>query len=534
VVGGVPLREVLTLASLAHARVVAGRAGLDRHVRHVNVMEVPDILRWVNEDELLLTTAYPLRDAPGGLAALVPGLAEKGLAGLAVKPARYIDVIPPEMLQVADQLAFPLIELPPESSFNEIINSVLTVILNAQAARLQRSAEIHERFTGIVLGGGGLRQIAQALAEAIGRPISILDAQGALQVNLAGPAGRDGLRAVVDLLGTPASSRGTYPVALTLDGRPFAVQPIQVGTERFGAIVIEGTRADLSEEEVDAVQYAATVAALRQVQARAVAEADRRFQSVCLEELVAGHVDREVLAERANAFTWDLAVPRAVLIASLDELDGRPFAQVSGTPEGALARRRLGEATRAALTRRAITWERSAEIAALVPVLGEGGLAGAGERLLAEARRTVPGATVSIGVGRISDDPLGLSASHRDARRALQIGRWARGPGNVVLFEDLGVDRLLVALSEAELADFAATTLGPLLDHDLRHRTELAATLEMVLATRNAALAARRLFVHYNTLKNRLRLIEELLGPVLEDPEKALALTLALRIRRRL
>src|SRR5918995_3085962 len=161
-IGGVPLREVLGLEALAGARVVGGASGLGRRVRHVNVMEVPDILRWVNADELLLTTAYPLRDDPAALVALVPELAAKGLAGLALKPARYIETIPAGVIEAADRLAFPLLELPPDSSFNEIINSVLTIILNAQAVRLQRTAEIHERFTAIVLGGGGLRQIAEA------------------------------------------------------------------------------------------------------------------------------------------------------------------------------------------------------------------------------------------------------------------------------------------------------------------------------------------------------------------------------------
>jgi len=74
------------------------------------------------------------------------------------------------MLDVADSLGFPLLELPVETSFDDIINSVLGVILNLQAVRLERAAAIHERFTSIVLGGGGLRQIAQALAELISRP----------------------------------------------------------------------------------------------------------------------------------------------------------------------------------------------------------------------------------------------------------------------------------------------------------------------------------------------------------------------------
>ena len=60
--GGVTVREILRLPPLANARLVAGESGLDRRVLHVNVMEVPDILPWVEPDELLLTTAYPLRD----------------------------------------------------------------------------------------------------------------------------------------------------------------------------------------------------------------------------------------------------------------------------------------------------------------------------------------------------------------------------------------------------------------------------------------------------------------------------------------
>ena len=77
--------------------------------------------------------------------------------------------------------------------------------------------------------------------------------------------------------------------------------PIQVDGEQHGSIVVLAEDGELGEEALVAVQHAATVAALRLVQARGLAEADRRFQAVCLEELVAGHVvDRGVL-RRAGA-----------------------------------------------------------------------------------------------------------------------------------------------------------------------------------------------------------------------------------------
>jgi purine catabolism regulator len=512
VIDSIALSELLNVPILARARVVGGHDGLRRPVRGVNVMEVPDILDWVKPDELLLTTAYPLRDDPIALDALIPRLAERGLAGIALKPGRYIKTIPASMIAAADLHAFPLIELPPEASFNEIINAVLTVILDVQALRLQRSAAIHDRFTSIALSGGGLRQIAEALAELVGRPVAIVDAQDVVQWRTSDGAPTD------------ASTDG--------HGAGAIVQPIQVGAERYGAILVGDDEAGLGPDRLEAIEYAATVAALRQVQTRAVAEADRRFQAVCLEELITGHVsDRTVLMERAAAFAWDLTAPRAVLLAEVEAIAGRPFSALAGTPEEGALRHRLAEAARASLGPGSIIWERSREIGALVSA-GPLELREIGAALQAEASRHLPGIVVSVGVGRPALDPLDLHRSFGEARRALSIGRWAHGPGKVTAFDHLGLDRLLVAVPGSEAEAFCADLLGRLEAYDAARGTSLVPTLETFLATRNAALAARRLYLHYNTLKNRLAKIEEIIGPYLDDPDRCLSLALALRLRR--
>ena len=516
-IDSVALIELLKLPTLARARVVGGHDGLRRPVRGINVMEVPDILDWVKPDELLLTTAYPLRDDPVALDALIPRLAERGLAGIALKPGRYIKTIPTSMIEAADQHAFALIELPAEASFNEIINSVLTVILDVQTARLQRSAAIHDRFTKIALSGGGLRQIAEALAELVGRPVAIVDAQDIVQWRTSDQA--------------PGGESGAPLGSAVGHGGGTIVQPIQVGAERYGAILVAGDEAGLGPDRLEAIEYAATVAALRQVQTRAVAEADRRFQAVCLEELITGHVaDRTVLMERAAAFAWDLTTPRAVLLAEVEAIEGRPFSALAGTPEEGALRHRLAEAARVSLGPMAIVWERSREIGALVSV-GPSGLREIGATLQAEASRHLPGIRVSVGIGRAALDPLDLHQSFGEARRAMSIGRWAHGPGEVTAFDDLGLDRLLVAVPVSEAEAFCTDVLGRLEAYDSTHGTTLVATLDVYLATRNAALAARRLYLHYNTLKNRLARIEEILGPYLDDPDRCLSLALALRLR---
>lgn len=535
---GVPLREALKLPPLRQAAVLAGAAGLGRMVRHVNVMEVPDILNWVKPDELLLTTAYPLRDERASLEQLVPSLCERGLAGLAIKPERYIGSIPTTMIEAADRLDFPLLQLPPDTSFDDIINSVLSVILNIQAVRLERAATIHDRFTRIVLGGGGLRQIVQALAELISRPVVIVDPQWTPLAESPGAMPGDFL---AEIRGNSRPYDGTtrlqwMKVPSQNGAAVVAVRPIQVGSELHGAVIVLAEEGTLGDEESEAVEHAATVAALRLVQARAVAEADRRFQAVCLEELVTGHVaDRGILRERFVAFGWDLSIPRAVLVAELEEIAGKPLAQMAGTPEEATARRRMAEAARSSLGREAIVWERSTGTAALVASRStkRDELKTAGATLQSELRRRLPGTVVSVGMGRTCADPLELKHSYAEALRALVVARWARGTGQVSLFEDLGLDRLLVSCPEEELAVFHQTTLGRLVDYDAAHGTKLVDTLDTFLSCNgNAAEAARILYVHYNTLKHRLERITEILGPFVGDHDRSGNLSLALRIRR--
>src|SRR5690606_10083027 len=140
---GISVGEVLEVSTLADAQLIAGKDGLGRIVQRLNVMEVPDILAWVKPNELLLTTGYPLRNTPQSLDRLVADLDERGLSALAIKLGRYLDELPEVMVEQADRLAFPLILLPNDVGFDDILNQVLTDILIRQAAMLARSEEAH-------------------------------------------------------------------------------------------------------------------------------------------------------------------------------------------------------------------------------------------------------------------------------------------------------------------------------------------------------------------------------------------------------
>ena len=129
VANAVTVADVLTLPVFSDSTIHGGGRGLDRRVSGINVMEVPDIERFVHPGELLLTTAYPLRDRADGLPGLIRQLSQRELAGLIVKPHRYLEELTAAAAQVADELRFPVIRLSGDLSFNEAIESVLSVVL---------------------------------------------------------------------------------------------------------------------------------------------------------------------------------------------------------------------------------------------------------------------------------------------------------------------------------------------------------------------------------------------------------------------
>jgi purine catabolism regulator len=215
-----------------------------------------------------------------------------------------------------------------------------------------------------------------------------------------------------------------------------------------------------------------------------------------------------------------------VLLASIDPPDDGVI------PASAL--NTIAAAARATLGRDAIVWTRTATIAALLAPSTDDSAErrGIAEALRRELDERVRNVTVSIGVGRRVDSPAELPLSYTEASRAVDVGRWAKGRHVTEVFDELGLERLLAATPTDDLAEFVQRAIGPLVAHDRDHHTDLVETLAMWLETRNMAEAARRVHVHYNTLKNRMERIEAIIGPVVTDAARALECEVAIYVDR--
>jgi purine catabolism regulator len=119
------LSDLLTSNILDTYQILAGKAYLNREVESISLLETPDFEKYVRERALILTTLYPIRSDIPLFKKLIEVLSLRHVAGIIVKLKRYVDVIPDEIINLCEQHHLPLITIDYDANLSEISTRVL-------------------------------------------------------------------------------------------------------------------------------------------------------------------------------------------------------------------------------------------------------------------------------------------------------------------------------------------------------------------------------------------------------------------------
>ncbi len=139
-----------------------------------------------------------------------------------------------------------------------------------------------------------------------------------------------------------------------------------------------------------------------------------------------------------------------------------------------------------------------------------------GEASLLEKIQTIHaevGSQVSIGISNPCKGALSFQAGFEEAGHAL-LGSVIRGTPGVMTYEELGPYKYLLRMSlDSSVRDSQRDLIAKIAEYDRQRQTSLLRTLEEFLRRRgNISATAEALYVHPNTLRQRLRRIQELSG----------------------
>ncbi len=165
------------LVSEMGLELTTGGEGADAPVRWVHISELPDPTPWLSGGELLLTTGIQL-DTDERQREFVRLLSGRHLAGLGFGTGFDHDALPESLVQEADELGFPVFEVPYEMPFIALTETAFTRLVNEQYEVLQRGIAIHKRLERLVLEESGLDEVVRALAAATGGAVCVLSGRG--------------------------------------------------------------------------------------------------------------------------------------------------------------------------------------------------------------------------------------------------------------------------------------------------------------------------------------------------------------------
>jgi DNA-binding PucR family transcriptional regulator len=171
---------------------------------------------------------------------------------------------------------------------------------------------------------------------------------------------------------------------------------------------------------------------------------------------------------------------------------------------------------------------RSGAIAILTPTTERQDPAPWAEDVRVRIAATLADPNVSAGVSGPKRDAGGAHQALLEAEQSLLVGRALHGEGRTIAFSQLGPYCFVLGQPTSEIGQFCEKVLGALDDDLIR-------TLEEYLRSHGSVkTVAARLFLHRNTVRQRLRRIAQLTGADLEDADSRLAMQLAILGRRAL
>ncbi|OLZ56786.1 PucR family transcriptional regulator [Amycolatopsis keratiniphila] len=486
----------LTLAALVAERslglrVRAAEAALDRPIGWVHPTELTDPQAFLEGGELLLTTGLALDEttSPGYIRRLV----DAGVAGLGFGVGLSHESIPRSLVDTAEEVGLPVLEVPRKTPFIAITRAVSRAVAADEYASLVRTGKGQQELTRTAVGKGGPGGVVRKLAKLVDGWGLLLDSSGA--VIEASPSARPFADELQDdfarlRAGTLVTVVGEYEVVLqTLDTRARGVLAV-------------GTREPLDAAGQHIVNTAVSLLSLALEQNREHSGALRRLRSGLCDLLAAGHGE---LATRTMKSLWG-GVPEA------------PWS-VLAVAGPASARRSLADALDAELAGETVFF---GEAGTFVLALGDV------EAVVRHASR-IGGLHAGLSEPvSIVDFPAGL----RQAKQAAEAAKAERSP--LVRFaEHAGRGFLEIVDSQAAQA-FSDSLLAPLRHHDETGRGELVASLTCWLEHHGHwDLASARLGVHRHTLRNRMRKVAELTGRDLDSPGVRAEFWLALQVSAR-
>jgi purine catabolism regulator len=520
--------------------VVAGENGLTRVVTKITVSELEDAAAWFQGGEIVCSTGAVLVDNPELQKTWIADMSRCGVAGVILKPDRFLGEIPPTMIEAANRYDLPIITVPLDTVWPNIIDSIVNMMTDIQTESLRNSFKIHNDLTNLVLSSRPVSDVVSMLSKMSSCPIILEDQYfNALHYSCGGSAKSceytkmrlaPGYQEKLRTLLSGKKGRKTPRELLTylpsaFNEKPMLMMPIIAGKHFFGWLTLLALR-----EEDDIIScktilnHGSTVVALSLL---------NDYTNFVSSEQENAHFVRFLSGEipisdknfhKASALLGiDLESPTIIITIEI-RADVTPHC--FDALKGVMQSFDPDAVTLLSKNRIVILFHPSHNLSQSLATN--------------EAKKAIRTASIffgcedyewSAGVSNLHSTQNSIMRGYSES--IMCLNKAIKDNGDIVVAANLGLENFFSLVSDKDkLSELSYHTLEKILAYDEKYNTEFTPTLWTYLKSRyNKALAARELNIHLNTLSYRLERIREIMEIDIEDAETCALLVIAIKIR---
>ncbi|RQM84411.1 PucR family transcriptional regulator [Staphylococcus xylosus] len=169
------LNEILSVPQFKELELINKNGDLSSEVSSLDITENNDIKHFTSQNAFILTTGVLFQENQEDLKRLIKDLHDINTAGLGIKVSRFLHEIDKEVIDFADKLGFPLIEIPESWNLGEITHQISSYISDSETGKLNYALHIQQELNQLLIKGYSINTMIQRMSKLLGVPIILFD-----------------------------------------------------------------------------------------------------------------------------------------------------------------------------------------------------------------------------------------------------------------------------------------------------------------------------------------------------------------------
>ena len=537
----VKVSELLEDRFFEKFKVLAGHEGLDREIQSVALFDAPDGYKWYNGKEFVLTTGYLFKDNIELFKDVIHHLYDHQAAAIGVKVDRFLKQVPHEILELCNRLQFPLISVPYEPAWVEIINAINANDMNSYIMKINMSHQRNRSIHGALFPEMKIMEIIENLAIELDLSVSLMDFLEDENFHYPKREKTKELEKTLrNLLDPPFDYQketiddkiNIYRIRTLekLEYRSWVMIPIYVNDILVGKIVVWEKGKELGYFDLLALRITLAILVYIYGQIYYMNSKEANFHDDFIREILLEESDKEKLFKKAKNLNWD--VHNKYVCISFKQINDRITLEnhrdLIGTITGRLFPKK--ETLIGLLDGVIIIFQPAKE---KVSQMNNEELAEKSNQLITMLEKEIPHATIIGGIGYSIDAFYQMKKSYKESIKTIEIGQLLYPERRLHFYKELGPFGLFSLESIQDEVHHVFESISPILQQE--DKEELINTLKIFLESKcNFNLAAKRLYIHNNTVRYRISKIQQLCDLDLEDSTERLKLEITLKFVKHL